>query len=272
MKEIHLHGEKGARATIVPERGAIVTSLVLGGHELLYLDGETLRDPSKNVRGGIPVLFPSPGKLAGDAWSRDGHGGAMKQHGFARNMAFTVSHEAPGEATLVLEDSEPTRAQYPYKFALTLSFRLMHDALRMEVTVANHDAVDLPFGFGLHPYFAVLESEKGATRIESGATRAFDNVKKAEISVDGLDLVRDELDYHLLDHGCTESALTWFGRTVRIRGSFEFTRWVVWTVRGKDYVCLEPWTCPANALNDGQGLLVLGAGDTRSMFVEFCLE
>ncbi len=115
------------------------------------------------------------------------------------------------------------------------------------------------------------DTEKRAARIETGATKAWDNVAKTEIRLDGLDLEKTELDYHLLDHGCTDSALAWFGRTVRIRGSFELTRWVVWTVRGKDYVCLEPWTCPANALNDG-GVIALAPGDTRSMFVEIALE
>jgi galactose mutarotase-like enzyme len=55
-----------AEATIAPHRGAIVTSLRIAGRELLYLDRATFDDPSKNVRGGIPVLFPTPGKLAND--------------------------------------------------------------------------------------------------------------------------------------------------------------------------------------------------------------
>lgn len=268
VNTIRLQGDHGASATIVPERGAIVTSLVLGGHELLYLDEETLRDPQKNVRGGIPVLFPSPGRLTDDRFAK----GAMKQHGFARTLPFTVTREAESEATLALADSEVTRAQFPYAFEFVLHYRLMHDALRIEATVTNHDDAELPFGFGLHPYFAVPEAEKAAARIETGATRAFDNVKKEEIALDGIDLTANEIDLHLVDHGCQESALTWFGRTVRLRGSFELTRWVIWTLRGKDFVCLEPWTCPADALNTGAGLIVLPPGDARTLFVEIVLE
>lgn len=265
---IELHGERGARATVVPERGAIVTSLVLEDRELLYLDEATLRDPQKNVRGGIPVLFPSPGRLTDDRWAK----GAMKQHGFARTLPFTVTREARAEVTLALEDSEATRAQWPYAFELLLRYSLLHDGLRIEATVTNHDDDELPFGFGLHPYFAVPEAEKPVTRIETGATRAFDNVHKREVALDGIDLTRDEVDLHLLDHGCTESALSFFGRTVRVRGSFELTRWVVWTLRGKDFVCLEPWSCPGDALNTGEGLVRLAPGDARTLFVEIALE
>ena len=56
--------------------------------------------------------------------------------------------------------------------------------------------------------------------------------------------------------------------TVALRGSAEFTHWVVWTVAGKDFVCLEPWTCPGNALNTGDRLTVLAPGATRSLWLE----
>jgi len=49
--------------TICPQRGGIITEFVIDGHEQLFLKKETLYDRSKNVRGGIPVLFPISGQL-----------------------------------------------------------------------------------------------------------------------------------------------------------------------------------------------------------------
>ena len=69
-----------ALAEVVPERGAICSRLRIGGSEVLYLDPATLADPTKNVRGGIPVLFPIAGK--------PDPGSALKQHGFARNLPW----------------------------------------------------------------------------------------------------------------------------------------------------------------------------------------
>src|SRR6185437_1499748 len=77
-----------SRVELAPARGAICTGFVARGRSWLYLDEATLDDPKQNVRGGVPVLFPSPGKLAGDAWARAGKRGAMKQHGFARNKPW----------------------------------------------------------------------------------------------------------------------------------------------------------------------------------------
>jgi galactose mutarotase-like enzyme len=74
---------------------------------------------------------------------------------------------------------------------------------------------------------------------------------------------------HLIDHGSTESTLTWAdGARVAVRGSPELTRWVVWTVAGRDFVCLEPWSAPADALNSGEGLIELPNGRQRSLWVE----
>src|SRR5579862_6316835 len=90
--------------TIVPGRGAIVTRFRVGDRELLYLDEATLRDRTKNVRGGVPVLFPSPGRLNGDRFEQGGRSGSMKQHGFARDAAWDVLavDGGAGRATLGL--------------------------------------------------------------------------------------------------------------------------------------------------------------------------
>ncbi len=124
----------------------------------------------------------------------------------------------------------------------------------MDVRVENTGTRAMPFAFGIHPYFLV--ADKQHARIATKATRAFDNVKKEVVPFRRFDLSARELDLHLLDHGSTDSALTWKdGSRLALRASPELTRWVVWTVEGKDYVCLEPWTAPANALNTGESLL-----------------
>ena len=37
---------------------------------------------------------------------------------------------------------------------------------------------------------------------------------------------------------------------------------VFWTVKGKPFYCLEPWTAGRNALNTGERLLSLAPGDS----------
>src|SRR5690349_18135687 len=80
-----------ARVVIAPTRGGMVTRFEVAGRPVLFLDESTLVDETKNVRGGNPVLFPSPGPLAGDRFTREGKPGSMKQHGFARQRAWSVA-------------------------------------------------------------------------------------------------------------------------------------------------------------------------------------
>jgi len=256
--------------SIVPARGAIATSFRVAGRELLYLDEETLRDPKRNVRGGIPVLFPSPGKLDGDRYERGGVRGAMKQHGFARDLPWEVTdarEKDAAQATLTLVANDVTRAAFPWDFRLSITFSLVAARLRLDVRVENAGARAMPFAFGLHPYFLV--ADKAHATIATRATRAFDNVKKEIVPFRGFDLTAREVDLHLLDHGSTDSALTWKdGSRMAIRGSPDLTRWVVWTVQGKEYVCVEPWTAPANALTTGESLLEIAPGGSHALWVE----
>ena len=95
-----------ARLMLRPDRGGIATALAIDGRDVLFMDQATLADPAKNVRGGIPVLFPSPGKLDGDRWARGGASGAMKQHGFARNLPWRVLGTLGGAAAAVAREHE----------------------------------------------------------------------------------------------------------------------------------------------------------------------
>lgn len=262
--------DAGSVAVLAPSRGGMVTRLLLHGREVLYLDEASLRDPTKNVRGGVPVLFPQPGKLEGDAFARDGKRGSMKQHGFARNLAWTVVRrgtEGAASAMLRLASSDVTRASFPWEFVAEYTYILRGDVLRIEQRFTNTGSEPMPFGAGFHPYFHVKQAEKKAAKVGTEATRAFDNVTKTTGPL-VIDLAGPETDLHLADHGAKPCSLEWASGSIVVRGSEEFTHWVLWSIPGKDFVCVEPWTCPGDALNTGERLLVLGAGETRMLWVE----
>jgi galactose mutarotase-like enzyme len=151
----------GSQVVIAPRRGGPVTSFSVAGRELLYLDPSTLNDERKNVRGGIPVLFPSPGKLEGDVFRIGSRTGSLKQHGFARNLAWTVAetraHADRAEAKLELVSNETTLAGYPWEFRMELGFTLQGTSLSIESRVKNESATIMPFALGYHPYFHVSD-------------------------------------------------------------------------------------------------------------------
>ncbi len=255
-------------AVLAPARGGMLVELTVAGRELLYLDRATLANPKANVRGGVPVLFPSPGKLAGDAWSRGGARGTLKQHGFARNLPWEVAATGTDDgawATLALTANEATRSAYPWDFRAEYTYRLRGRAVTIAMRIENRGGSPMPFGAGFHPYFAVRDADKASARIPTAATRAFDNAAKRDVAFSGFDLTAAEVDLHLYDHGSTDASLVARDLAIALRGSADFTHWVVWTLRGKDFVCVEPWTCPGDALNTGERLIVLAPGEAREL-------
>ena len=260
MDEIEIRAGE-TRATVVPERGGMATTWSIDGAPVFYLDRATLEDRTKNVRGGAPVLYPTPGKLAGDAWARDGRSGALPQHGFARNAAWDVSMRAADALTLRLERA--ASEAWPWASSVELAYRVTDHALAIDARIENRGDTPMPFGFGFHPYFTLADPSSFA--FETGATRAFDNVTKQEIAYAGVTLGDAEVDMHLLDHGSSRFDFTVDGRRISIDGAPEYTHWVLWRPPGKPFVCVEPWTSPGDAMNTGRKLLTLAPGETKAL-------
>ena len=253
-------------AQIVPERGALVSRFAVGGEELLFLDASTLADPGKNVRGGIPVLFPSPGVIPEGTWRVEGRDYTMRRHGFARDLAWQVRARENARGVLVLGHSEQTLREFPWRFEARLTVTLSGGALRLSFAAENQDTRPMPLHLGYHPYFLVPQANKAAARLDTDATRAWDNRTGAPVAFSGLDLTGPEVDLHLLDHSRPGTTLHRGPglRPVELSWSEAFTTVVVWTLTGRDFVCVEPWTAPAGALRTGQGLQTVAPGATFS--------
>jgi galactose mutarotase-like enzyme len=258
---------KDTEVAVVPERGGMVTRFRAGGREVLYLDPATLIDRSKNVRGGIPVLFPFAGRLAGGTYTANGVSYAMSQHGFARNEPFRVAEQETRDRaaiTLSLTSNDASRAVFPWDFEVRLTYALAGNTLSVEQAYTGHGPGEMPLHAGFHPYFLVPDAEKARAEITTDASKVFDNVTGKSEPFTGFDLTNPEVDLHLLDHRARSTRLS-IGRkpAVTLEMDPSFTTLVVWTLAGKDFVCVEPWTAPGNALNTGSHLIQVPAGATH---------
>lgn len=254
LEAVRLEDEAtGSLVTLAPSRGGMVARYSVGGIPVLFLDETTLADPGKSVRGGIPVLFPIAGKLPGDRYEVGGRAFAMKQHGFARNIPWDVVSESTEDGatvTLGLDASEATRAQYPFEFALRFTYRLHGGVLSVEQRFENRGDTPMPLHPGLHPYFFVPDATKPQVRVDTDATRAFDNRTGREVALTRpIELAGREVDLFLLDHRPRHTILHRPGMPgVRIGFGDEQALLVVWTLPGRDFVCVEPWRTRPGAL------------------------
>lgn len=255
-------------AEINHERGATLTRLTIGGDEVLFLDPATVEDRGAKVRGGVPVLFPIAGRLTDDAYTMDGRTYQLRQHGFARDMPWSLTGVDQRSAELRLASSEQTLEQFPYRFDVRLRFRASGNTLTIEQTYANVEARPMPLAAGFHPYFLIPDADKAEASISTDASRAFDNVKGQEVPFEGLDLTQPEVDLVLLDHGPRETRIERPGRrTIRLSWDAAFHHLVVWTQKGKDFVCVEPWMALPDALRTGEGLAHIGPREVRKTWI-----
>lgn len=145
-----------------------------------------------------PVLFPLVGNVSGKQYRTKGKTYDMGQHGFARDMEFTLESQTDNEIWFVLRSNEETLAKYPYEFVLKLGYRL--DGAKVEVLwhVENPSEEELPFAIGGHPafYCPVTSGVK-----QSDCYIQFDVAGPLKCStIDGY-LVGDRVDTYALEDG-----------------------------------------------------------------------
>jgi galactose mutarotase-like enzyme len=263
--------ETQASVALAPGRGGMVTRFRVGDTNVLYMDAETLHDPMKNVRGGIPILFPIAGALRDDQFQEGGKSHALKRHGFARNLPWTIADQSTADAaqmTLELVSSATTRAQFPFDFKLDFTYSLAAGRLTITQRFTNTGEAAMPISPGLHPYFLVLDDRKKEARVQTDATTAYDNRAGRQVTLRApIDLSASEVDLHLADHWPRTVRLVRPGdRDLDLSLGVPDRILVVWTQRGKDFVCVEPWTAPANALNEGKAIRVPPQGTHETSF------
>lgn len=77
----------------------------------------------------------------------------MTQHGFARDSRFAWAERGENSCALVLDDSEATRALYPFAFRLVVTHTLEEAGLDVALRIVNTGEKTLPASVGGHPAF-----------------------------------------------------------------------------------------------------------------------
>jgi galactose mutarotase-like enzyme len=248
---------------VVPQRGGIITSWRIQGQNILYLDKERFADASLSIRGGIPILFPICGNLPGNFYTDRDRQYSLKQHGFARDLPWqvnTTNTDNCASINLSLTNNSQTLEVYPFEFKLDLIYQLQGNSLKIQQRFENLSDRPMPFSSGLHPYFWVKDKDKTQLEFDIPSPAYQDQISKEIHSFNGnFDLNKEELD---LVFGAIErhsTSITDKQRRLKIQINYSdfYSTLVFWTIKGKDYVCLEPWSAPRNSLNTGDKLTYL---------------
>ena len=100
-----------------------------------------------------PVLFPIVGSVWEGRYRVGENEFTLGQHGFARDMDFTLVWQTETELRYRLESTEDTLAKYPWPFCLEIGYRLHDNKIDVIWEVSNPGVEDMYFQIGAHPAF-----------------------------------------------------------------------------------------------------------------------
>ncbi|MGH7814988.1 MAG: aldose 1-epimerase [Candidatus Binataceae bacterium] len=183
METIALEAQ-GERAVIVPGAGCQCLSYRVGALELIAGPADPAQSRAHPHRGGIPILFPWPGRVANGRFTFRGRqyqlpineparGHAL--HGFACERPFRVARRGPYFVSAMLDSAEhpDLHAIWPWPFVLEIDYEVGL-GLRLQARIRNTGKSAMPFGFGAHPYFHAPLGPNGtraAMRLQLAADR-----------------------------------------------------------------------------------------------------
>lgn len=241
----------------VDTHGAEMRSLIKNdtGKELLWQ-----ADPVYWGRTS-PVLFPFVGGTKEKSYYYDGVKYAAKQHGFARDMEFTPERREDDALWFTLRDTPETRENYPFRFRLSLGYRLRGNALTVLWEVENTGEKTMHFSIGGHPAFqcdlnaSALMFHKGETPLSEivsgvlemkGSNCLSNNTKTLPLQNGVLPLspALFNEDALILENRQADAVtlLSPAGAPV-LQVTFSAPLFGVWSPTGKNapFVCIEPW-------------------------------
>ena len=77
----------------------------------------------------------------------------MKQHGFARDLSFSIINQSQSSVELQLTDSQETRKIYPFNFEFVVIYELIEDRIEFSYKTSNNNETIMPYSVGGHPGF-----------------------------------------------------------------------------------------------------------------------
>jgi galactose mutarotase-like enzyme len=250
---------------VAPERGGIIFSYGVGGQEILYLNEETFYDSSKNVRGGIPILFPIAGQLPNGTYEWEGETYSMNNHGFARNLPWEVlqtNTENNASITLRLTSNAQTKASYPFDFEVVYTYSLEAGQLTINQEYKNTGDQPMPMYPGFHPYFKT--SEKNLS-YQTDATQIYDyNDQQVKEFTGSLDVTNLKEAVVLLDASQRNISFQPSSLSKQIKLDYDesFKYVMLWTEQGKEFICVEPWMAKIGEFHRGDELVMVDGGDS----------
>jgi galactose mutarotase-like enzyme len=288
--------EGKTRASFVPEKGGIGSSLIMTGpqgpRELLYQhDFFWEPGPVERIPGGWPYLFPVCGRLERGGtlgpYLYDGKIYKLPSHGFGPRLPWKAQRENESELVLSLSDTPATREVFPFSFEVELRYRAEDEAFICEQTYRNTGRQPLPYYGGFHPYFATPAPGQGKEHVllDYRPVRRLvynehlsDVIGEDKIPQTPVSISEPNINELLTKVGSDKETRLIYPDGMTLHMSAEgvedpdlFPYIQLYTMPEKPFFCVEPWMGCPNAMNTVSGARWLMPGQEEKGLLKLWL-
>lgn len=219
--------------TVEPEVWWMMTSLEIEGVQTLYQDmlEETLFKGARSVKGWIPYMLPNAGPLLDEEKERSWFN--LPQHGTGRINPWELT-KIDNHAWIITQRFDFEKSVwYPFQWTVINTIEATRNWVNIIHDVHNHGVKSMPIASGLHPYFRVPESDKSAIGWD------FEWGKKVAETVE--EWSDDEtVTFENPNLGKPFSVIIPGLGRLELTASKDYKKFWVWSLKDKDFVCIEP--------------------------------
>ena len=189
-----------------------------------------------------PVLFPNVGRHFEDHYRINGIEYPSSQHGFARDMEFSLVSQSADEVWFALEDTEETYKVYPFHFHLEIGYRLEDASVSVMWKVKNINDKEMHFAIGAHPaFFCPLHEGEKQSEYCLGFRNGQGKVPEALVNTvfgEGGVVTTQKKEYKLTD-GCLPMDEHLFDGDALVIEDHQIQKVVLMDPQKKEYLAVE---------------------------------
>mmetsp|Transcript_4212 Transcript_4212/g.5482 ORF Transcript_4212/g.5482 Transcript_4212/m.5482 type:complete len:341 (-) Transcript_4212:96-1118(-) len=217
--------------------GGVVTSYVKDAVEYIAVRPDAKMDGSKPISGGLSHCWPQFGP------------GEIQQHGFARNLNWTVTSQTDTSVVLQLLPSDYTKEMWDKDFECTFTVTLEDDQLVTKMNVDNkQESESFDFQAALHSYFTVSSLENlGISGSFKGKEFLNKMVGEGEMQTEERETITISEEYDRVYKGVNDPVLndSGTGKKLSVVNTAGWEDTVLWNPYGDEgmgynnFVCVE---------------------------------
>lgn len=275
---------------IVPTWGGVLKELNLAANGQLYslIDcPESYEELFADTHYLSAILFPFPSRIPNGKFTFEGTTYQLPIneparntaiHGFVHPNPYIVLEENASENSASLKlgyHYDGSLSGYPFPFQLSITYTLRTNELTLQYDVKNVGSKNLPMAFGWHPYYKLGGGKTDEFEIEipSSTIVTFDKQMIPTGTAPFAQSGRHSLEAQVLDNcfvlDSTKAETNVFYKKkdlqLTIFQDIEQLKYlVVYTPSHRNTIAIEPLSSNVNALNSGEGLIVLKPNESTS--------